>query len=229
MSIAIIEALRGIDTPTVCNAMIVMDPTLRGKNYTLDTVIAANPGLPPFTGYALTAKIVSSQPCTDGHEAMMQRRFAYYKYLAAAGRPTVMVMQDCGSRRGVGSIWGEINASLHKAMGVAGVVTDGAIRDLDTLPAGYQLLGGNVTPGSGFAHLIDFDTPVSVFGLPVRPGDLVHAERHGCVVIRADLIDRLPAAIARVQQRETTLLDVLNGPDFDYDKLVQAWHQFEVK
>ncbi|MFC4273926.1 RraA family protein [Achromobacter aloeverae] len=229
MSTTIIDALRGIDTPTVCNAMIVMDPALRGRNYTLDTVVAANPGLPPFTGYALTAKIVSSQPCTDSPEVMAQRRYAYYKYLADAGRPTVVVMEDCGSRPGVGSIWGEINASLHKAMGVAGVVTNGAIRDLDTLPAGYQLLGGNVTPGSGFAHLVDFDTPVTVFGLAVRPGDLVHADRHGCVVIRPDLVEKLPAAIARVQQRESTLLKVLNGPDFDYDKLIAAWHQFEIK
>lgn len=225
----ILAALAGVDTPTVCNAMIVLDPSLRGKQYTLDPVVAANPDLPSFTGYALTAKIVSSEPSTEGHETMLARRFGYYRYLFDAGRPTVVVMEDCGTRRGFGSIWGEINASIHKAMGVAGVVTNGAIRDLDTLPAGYQLIGGNVCAGSGFAHLIDFDTPVSVFGLTVRPGDLIHADRHGCVVVPAELIPKLPAAIARVMQRESTLLAVVNAPDCDYDKLVAAWHQFEIK
>jgi len=221
------EALRGVDTPTVCNALIVMDPTLRGKDYTRDPVIAAHPELPPFTGYALTARIVSSQPCADRHDVMLQRRFAYYRYLADAHQPSVAVVEDCGSPRGAGSFWGEINASLHKAMGVVGIVTNGAIRDLTTLPQGYPLLGGNVTPGSGFAHLVDFDTPVNVFGLPVRSGDVIHADRHGCVVIRADLIDGLPAMIARVQQRESTLLDVLNRENLSFHALVEAWRQFE--
>ena len=57
----IFAALAGVDTPTVCNAMIVLDPSLRGKNYTLDSVIPANADMASFTGHALTAKIVSSR------------------------------------------------------------------------------------------------------------------------------------------------------------------------
>jgi regulator of RNase E activity RraA len=225
----IIDALAGIDTPTVCNALIVLDPSLRGKNYTLDAVIPANPGMPSFTGYALTARIISSELSREGHEAMLARRFGYYRYLSQARKPSILVMEDCGTRRGLGSIWGEINVSIHKAMGLKGAVTNGAIRDLGTLPGGFELIGGNVCPGSGFAHLVEYDTPVNVFGLPVSPGDLVHADRHGCVVIPSALIAALPAAIARVAHREKTLLSAANAPDFDYDKLVAAWKVFEVK
>ncbi|VTU46538.1 bifunctional hexulose-6-phosphate synthase/ribonuclease regulator (plasmid) [Variovorax sp. SRS16] len=226
---SIFETLAGVDTGTLCNAMIVLDPSLRGKNYTLDAVVAANAGMPPFTGYALTAKIVSDKPTKDSHDTTLARRFAYYRYLQQARRPSLVVMEDCGERRGMGCIWGEIQVSIHKAMGLVGAVTNGAIRDIGTLPAGIGLLGGNVCPGSGFAHLVEFDTPVSVFGLPVSPGDLVHADRHGCVVIPAGLVDALPAAIARVAQREQTFLAALDAPGLDADKLAVAWRVFEVK
>jgi len=228
-SAGIFDALAGVDTPTVCNAMIVLDPALRGKNYTLDTVVPANTEMPSFSGYAVTAKIVSSQQSKDSHDAMLARRFAYYRYLEQARRPALVVMEDCGERRGMGCIWGEIQVSIHKAMRLAGAVTSGAIRDIGSLPQGFGLLGGNVCPGSGFAHLVEFDTPVNVFGLSVAPGDLVHADRHGCVVIPAGLHDALPAAIARVAQREQTLLAALNAPGFDADRLVEAWRVFEVK
>lgn len=228
--VSIFAALAGVDTPTVCNAMIVLDPSLRGKNYTLDPVIPANADMASFTGHALTAKIVSSQPSADGHDAMLARRFAYYHYLEQArGRPSVIVMEDAGEHRGLGCIWGEIQVSIHKAMGLVGAVTNGAIRDVGTLAAGFPLIGGNICPGSGFAHLVEFDTPVSVFGLPVNPGDLVHADRHGCVVIPAQLMDAIPAAIARIAAREETLLETLRAPGLDAGQLAAAWRVFEVK
>ena len=224
------EALVGVDTPTVCNAMIVLDPSLRGKNYTLDAVVPANADMPSFTGYALTAKIVSDQPAKDNHDTLQARRFAYYDYLEQArSRPSLVVMEDFGERRGMGCIWGEIQVAIHQGMGLVGAVTNGAIRDIGTLPSGFPLIGGNVTPGSGFAHLVEFDTPVTVFGLPVSPGDLVHADRHGCVVIPSRLVDALPAAIARVAQREKTFLAAVSAPAFNRDKLVEAWKVFEVK
>lgn len=227
--IDIVAALRGVDTPTLCNALIVLDPTLRGRQYTLDAVIAADAQMAPVTGYALTATIDSAAPSKEDHETQLARRFGYYRYLAQARRPSLVVMQDQGARRGLGSIWGEINVSIHKALGVAGAVTDGAIRDLGSLPEGFALLGGNVCPGSGFAHLTGFDTPVEVFGLPVAPGDLVHADRHGCVVVPAALVAALPAAIARVAQREKTLLATVNAPGLTTAQLEAAWRVFEVK
>jgi regulator of RNase E activity RraA len=228
--VSIFEALAGVDTPTVCNAMIVLDPSLRGKNYTLDAVVPANADMKSFTGYALTAKIVSDKPTKDSHETMLARRFAYYEYLEKArSRPSLVVMEDGGEQRGMGCIWGEIQVAIHRAMGLVGAVTNGAIRDIGTLPEDFPLIGGNVTPGSGFAHLVEFDTPVNVFGLAMSPGDLVHADRHGCIVIPADLVDALPKAIARVAERERTLLGALGAPGVTAEKLKEAWKVFEVK
>ncbi len=225
----VLDALSGVDTPTVCNALIALDPSLKGKNYTLDSVVPADVAMPSFTGYALTAKIVSSEPPVDDHDTLLARRFAYYRYLAQARRPTLVVMQDCGTRPGYGCFWGEINVSVHKAMGLRGAITDGAIRDLGSLREDFQLIGGNVCPGSGFGHLVEFDIPVKVFGLEVRPGDLVHADRHGCVVVPSRLAAELPGAISRLMKREETFLATVNASTVDCDKLIAAWLQFENK
>lgn len=225
--LAVIAALAGVDTPTVCNALIALDPSLKGTNYTLDPVVAADTAMPSFTGYALTAKINSSEAPADDEDTLLARRFAYYRYLEQARKPAVVVMQDCGTRRGYGSFWGEINVSVHKAMGLCGAITDGAIRDLGSLRSDFHLIGGNVCPGSGFGHLVAFDTPVSVFGLPVHPGDLIHADRHGCVVVPSQLAADLPTAIARLMKRERTFLATVNAPAVDSDQLIAAWLQFQ--
>ncbi len=222
----VIAALSGVDTPTVCNALIALDPSLKGKNYTLDPVVAADTTMPSFTGYALTARIISSEAPRDDDEALQARRFAYYRYLEAARKPALVVMQDGGTRRGYGSFWGEINVAVHKAMGLCGAITDGAIRDLGSLGNDFNLIGGNVCPGSGFGHLVEFGTPVSVFGLPVNPGDVVHADRHGCVVVPSQLAVDLPAAIAGLMKREKAFLARVSAPAVNCDELIAAWLQF---
>jgi regulator of RNase E activity RraA len=221
------ELLQTVDTPTVCNALGVLEPQLRGRGYTSERVIPADASLKPIVGFARTARIVSSQPSPDAPEVIRQRRFDYYRYVSSGPRPVVAVMQDCGPHPGYGCIWGGINVALHQGLGVAGAITNGAIRDLGELSPGFQLLGGNVCPGAGFAHIVDFDTPVTVFGLAVTPGDLLHADRHGAVIIPTALLPRLYGAIGFVLRREDVLLQAARQGGFDFDALVRAWEAFE--
>jgi len=220
------KLLLEVDTPTVCNALRVIDPTSCGKNYTIDRVIPADKTLPPVLGYAKTARIMSSEPPADP-SAIRARRFDYYRYVAAGPRPSIVVMQDCGSRPGYGCIWGALSVAMHKGLGVAGAITNGAIRDLASLSPGFQLLGGNVCPGSGFAHLIDFDTPVTVFGLHVTPGALMLADQYGAVLIPDSFVPPLYRAIKLVQRRESALLAATEREGFDYDAFVAAWEAME--
>lgn len=220
------ELLKTVDTPTLCNALIAVDPALRARGYTTGSVVCADPSLPPMTGFACTARINSSEPADAPPDAMRQRRFDYYRYIAEGPNPRIVVMQDIGGTRGLGCLWGGVNASIHKSLGVAGAVTDGAIRDLGTLPSGFQLLGGNVCPGSAYAHLVEFDVPVSVFGLDVTPGDLIHADHHGAVSIPVSALPKLPAAIDMVLRRETEFLAALASGG-GYESLIQAWRIME--
>lgn len=223
----LVDLLQSVDTPTTCNALVNISKDYRGKYYTLDPVIAANPSLGSRVGYALTATICSSLPSMDSPETLHARRFAYYRYLSEAPRPGIVVMQDRGPRRGFGCIWGEINVALHKGLGVSAAVTDGAIRDLGAVAPDFHLLGGNVCPGSGFAHFVDFGKPVEVFGLRVQPGDLVQVDRHGCVVVPTEAWEALPAAIERILKREREFLSKAAEPGFNYERLTAAWETFE--
>ncbi len=227
LSAELLDRLRSVDTPTVCNAITMLDPQRRGKGYTLDSVIAVDPALPAMVGFARTARFISSEAALDPPDVIRARRFDYYRYVASSPGPTIAVMEDCGLRPGFGCIWGGLNVAIHKGLGVQGAITNGAIRDLGELAPDFQLLGGNVCPGAGFAHLLDFDRTVNVFGLEIRPGDLIHADRHGAVIIPTALVPRLAEGIDLLLRRERVLLDAAEKKGFDYDALVAAWEAFE--
>ncbi len=229
MTASLLARLRTVDTPTVCNALVTIDPALKGRLSTTAPVIPARPGPGAVAGYARTARIISSEPPVDPPDAIRTRRFDYYRYIAAGPVPSVVVMQDIGRRPGFGCIWGGLNAALHKGLGTSGAITNGAIRDLDEIDPAFLLLGGAVTPGAGFAHLIDFGMPVEVFGLPVNPGDLIHADRHGAVVIPPDAAPQLEAAIGLVLRREKILFDAAAAEGFDHPRLLEAWARFEAE
>jgi regulator of RNase E activity RraA len=229
LTASLLARLRAVDTPTVCNALVSIDPSLKGRCYTIAPVMPARPYQIAVAGYARTARIVSSEPPDAPPDAIRTRRFDYYRYVAAGQAPSIVVMQDIGRRPGFGCIWGGLNVALHKGLGVSGAITDGAIRDLNEIDPEFLLLGAAVTPGSGFAHLVDFDTPVEVFGLQVHPGDLVHADRHGAVVIPSDAAHYLEEAIALVLRREKILFDAAGLDGFDHAKLLDAWARFEAE
>ena len=103
-----------------------------------------------------------------------------------APAPGISVIQDLdGADVGFGAFWGEVQSTVHKALGLVGVVTDGCIRDIPQWAPGFQALAGSIAPSHGHVHLAGFGQEVRVAGMLVRPNDLIHADRHGAVVIPA--------------------------------------------
>jgi regulator of RNase E activity RraA len=76
-------------------------------------------------------------------------------------------------------------------------------------------------------HLTALDVPVSVFGLNIAPGDLIHADRHGAVVIKPEHLERLAWAIDLTTRREAPILAAARKPGFDLDALYRAWGEME--
>lgn len=222
-----IEKLASVNTPIVCNALRTLDPKWREGVYTSETVIPVHPANRSFVGYARTARMQSSSPPSEAADVIGKRRLSYYRYVSEGSFPKIVVMEDCGTVPGYGCIWGDISASLHRAFGVSGVVTNGAVRDLGDIPEDFQILAGAVRPSTGFAHLIDFDVPVKVFGLEVRPGDLVQGDRHGAVVIPEAAIPDIASAIDLIIRREKVLVDAANRADFDYEKFLDVTRMAE--
>ena len=126
------------------------------------------------------------------------------------------------SYRGFGAFWGEVNSNIHKGLGCLGTVTNGCFRDVDELAPGFQILGGKITPSHAHVHLIDFAGTVSVFGMTVSHGDLIHADRHGAVMIPIAAATKLPDAVALIVRREKVILDACKSPGFNIGALKQA-------
>ena len=127
--------------------------------------------------------------------------------MARAEHPTIVVIQDIDDTPGYGAFWGEVNSALHKALGARGCVTNGSFRDVTAWAEGFQMLGGRIGPSHAHVHVVDFGRPVNVFGMLAGHDDVIHADRHGAVVVPAEAVTKLPAAIALIERRERVILD----------------------
>jgi regulator of RNase E activity RraA len=149
-------------------------------------------------------------------------RLDWFDYVANADLPTVIVLQDIDDRPGYGAFWGEVMSAVHKALGALGCVTNGSFRDLAAWAKDFQMIGGRVGPSHAHVHLVDFGKPVNIFGMQVAHDDVIHADYHGAVVVPADCVKKLPAAIDLLTRREKVILDICRDPGFSPAKLKDA-------
>jgi regulator of RNase E activity RraA len=211
-----LEALRRIPSPTIANAVETFHVRPRGEGVTDARIRCQFPELGALIGYACTAAIESAAPAPAKRKVSRTDYWAYTQQLAG---PKITVIQDLSDVPG-GAYWGEINANIHLALGSLGVVTNGTVRDLAEVRAsGFHLFSSGVSVSHGFAHLEDFRIPVTVFGMTVHPGDLVHADRHGAVVIPHEIACEVAKASAEIERAERKMLDICRSKSFAIAKL----------
>lgn len=222
----LLDVLRRVDTPTVCNAIEVVQGRRGFADFTRGTMVCTEPGR-AVVGYAATAQIAALAPPTEPAEVIRARRMAYYRAMHDAPRPSVAVVEDLDWPHCIGAYWGEINTTVHKGFGMAGALTNGVVRDLGDLPAGFPVIAGSIGPSHGHVHVRSIGAPVRILGLTVRNGDLIHADRHGAVVVPPAVVPALAAAIARLQATERLVLDPARAEGFDFAAFERAWAAFE--
>jgi regulator of RNase E activity RraA len=210
-----LAALTRFDTPTICNALELIVPERRALGFNRKPLVAPLPGAKPVVGYARTVMIRSREPASRSKDEARKARLDYYEYIGRAPRPSICVMQDVdGPDLGFGCFWGEVQSNVHKALGCAGVVTDGAVRDIDVWAEGFFVLAGAVMPSHAHVDIVASGLTVSVAGMVVSSDDIIHADRHGAVVIPRDAVAKLPAAAELLARREKVVLDACRAPGF---------------
>jgi len=215
------------DTPTICNALEEIMPERRGYGFTTTHLFSLDPSLPPICGFARTATIRAAEPSDESAAEMAAKRAAYYEYVAAAPKPTIVIIQDIDPQPGVGAFWGEVQTNIHKGLGVLGAVTNGSFRDVPDSARGFNLIGGKVGPSHAFVHLVDIDCQVTVHGLTAKTNDIIHADQHGAVFIPPSAITQIPAAVDLISRREAVILETAKSPDFTVEKLKIAMGQMK--
>jgi len=202
-----LEFLRSIDTPTVCNLVEIVAPERRGHGYTVTHLHCPFPELPPIVGFAKTVTFKAKDRVPLGEAGYMQKRLDYLDYVANEPRPSIMVMEDLdGEFVGYGAFWGEVQSNVHKALGALGVVTSGSIRDIPMIAPGFQMLAGSIVPSHAYVHVVDYGIDVTVAGMATKSGDLIHADRHGAIVVPVDKIDAMKTALDGLAAREAKII-----------------------
>ncbi len=213
-----LAALARFDTCTVANAIETFSKRLRNEGFMAGAVRCFTPQLPPVVGYAETLRVRSSSP-------PWERRFYcdrsdWWGALRRVPVPRVLVVEDVDPRVGVGAFVGGVHAHILRALGCVGAITNGAVRDIpEVSEAGLQLFGGNLSPSHAYVHVVDYGQPVTVAGLTIAPGDLLHADQHGVVRVPSEIAAEIPAVAARMHRHERRIRDYCRSYDFSLEGL----------
>ncbi len=216
-------ALRAVDTPTICNALEEARGFRTATGFTTQHLHPTEPKAPPMMGYARTGMIRAMQPAAGTPAQKKAKRVGWYEYVVSGEGPTIAIVQDIDSTPGTGAMWGEVNSTVHRGLGVLGCVTNGSVRDLGVLAKGFPILAGKVGPSHAHIHVEEYGMPVDIFGMTVSHGDLIHADCHGAVVIPMELAAKLPAAIDLLARKEKVILDAAKKKGFSLEILKKAF------
>ena len=206
-----LDFLRSIDTPTVCNLLEIVAPERRGFGYTVRHLYCAFPELPPMVGFAKTVTMRAKDEVPLGEAGYMAKRLDYLDYIASAPQPSIALIEDLDDIVGFGAFWGEVQSNVHMALGCLGTITNGSIRDIPMIPHGFQLLAGSIAPSHAWVHVVEFGIKVNIHGMAVKSGDLVHADRHGAVVVPLATIDPMKAAADGLAAKEAKIINAANS------------------
>jgi regulator of RNase E activity RraA len=218
-----LAALRTITTPTVCNAIETFDVRLRNEGFMDSTIQCRFPELSAMVGYAVTVTIRASVPPEREISAPQ-----VWAEMDRVPKPWVVVIDDLDYPRPIGSYWGEVNGSVYKALGAVGTVTNGGVRDLPEVRAtGFHFFSSCVLVSHAYVHVVEVGGSVTVGGLTVRPGDLLHGDEHGVTSIPLEIARELPKAARDLEARERKLIDYARSDAFSREGLMERYRRVD--
>jgi regulator of RNase E activity RraA len=150
-------------------------------------------------------------------------RTDWWNHILSIPAPRVVVIEDVDTPPGLGAFIGEVNANILLALECVGLVTNGSVRDLEHVQlTRLQMFAGSVSVSHAYAHVFDFGCPVELGGLKIRPGDLIHGDRHGIQTIPLEIAERVPAAAHEILHKRQRLIGLCRASDFSLEKLREA-------
>ena len=206
------EALRSIDTPTLCNAIERFQVRGRVEGFLGMDIRCLTPELGVMVGYAVTVTVDSTTPDAPADPASWR---AWMEAMEAGPKPVVLVFKDVGPQLRKSAHIGEVMGTIATRLGAVGVVCDGGVRDILELKVlGFHCFAPGLVPSHGNPRLIEVNTPVGIDGVLVRPGDLIHGDPNGVTTIPLSIAGRVAEAAAEVRRAEAEVMSYIKGPEF---------------
>jgi 4-hydroxy-4-methyl-2-oxoglutarate aldolase len=221
MSLKEIKELKAFSTPTISNAIELFQVKRRNEGFLSAGIKCIFPKEGVLLGYAATAVISACQPKPNFEEVSMSE---YWKYIADLTEPKVIVIQDIDEPACIGSFWGEVNASIHKSLGCAGVVTNGSVRDLDEMKIiHFQTFASAVSVSHAYAHLEAFNVPIEISDENIGTNDFIHADKHGVIIIPDTVLPYIAEAARELEDSEKKLIEFCRSPSWSQKEM---WKQY---
>lgn len=208
-----LERLRQYDTCTLSNAIERLNVRPRNEGFMSSAVTCRFPQFQPVIGYAVTARMRSSDTPVNGKYYYANSEF--WNYLASFHGPRILVILDGDEKPGTGALFGEAYARISRRFGCVACVTNGAVRDLPGIQAlGYQVFSGNVAVSHAYAHVVDFGDAVEIGGLRISNGDLLHGDLHGVHMLPRRGVKELADLADGVLAEDRDIFDLTEREDF---------------
>ena len=203
--------LKGVDSPTISNAIEPFKVRDRTEGFIGGKVRALFPEMPPMVGVALTVTMTN----TPGAIAGRDNYWRMFEALSEMPAPSVLVVQDVSGAPSRCALAGEVMTTMAMRVGAVGMVTDGGLRDVhEVRRLGFAYFARYLVVSHGNFGVVDVGEPVMLDGQEVRTGDILHGDANGIVIVPRQVLDGLPEAVEEVRTRERATMDFINSPEF---------------
>ena len=208
---SLLKKLGEFDTPSITNVVATYpnNPLCLGlyhpwsENwYTDQRIRCMYPDLGAMAGYAVT--------CVFGLPDPSFNRLTFIDVLdalEASPRPTILAFEQkfpVELKNKVGLAGGNMTAAM-KTLGCIGAISNGPSRDIDEIrPMKFQYLLSGVTPGHGEMQVHSVNAPVSISGMDVSPGEIIHMDENGACKFPARHLKEVYENVTAMLDQETT-------------------------
>jgi regulator of RNase E activity RraA len=200
-----LSQLAKYETPAVCDAVELWGLRPHNTGYMNDSISACFPKMQRMVGFALTSTFCSMAPARKDYEyACIEQQLEAFAELPG---PPVIVFQHLDGSSASAS-FGEGMCYRYKAFGAKGIITSGAGRDLDQVEAlGFPAFTSGTICGHGYWQMLAINVPVTVGGITIYPGDLLHGDRNGVTTIPLEIASEVPDVCGELMSAEQAMYD----------------------
>lgn len=211
-----IEYLKTVDSPTLSNAIELLQVRSRQEGFTPLAVRCLFPQFGRMIGYAVTAQV---ETVTSSGPHDIERYIELYRAVEQSPKPAVVVFQEIGGFGEYAAHAGEVMCTIFQKLGAVGLVSDCGVRDLPEVRAlGFQYFARGAVVSHANSRIVRVGLPVTVHGLAVHPGDLLHGDENGLLSVPAGHEEAIPKAVDDVRTRERRLLNWVKSDNFSLDR-----------
>jgi len=210
-----LDYLKSVDTPTLSNAIELLNVRKRSEGFTPLDIKCIFPELGRMTGYAVTAQVETVTQTGPGGPA---GHIELYRLLETAPKPAIIVLQEIGGFGAFAAHCGEVMTTFFTRLGAIGLVSDCAVRDIPEVRAlGFHYFARGICASHAYFRIVRCGLPVTVCGMPVQPGEILHGDENGLITVPNVDLDSLKNAVDSVRTSEKRIMDFVRGPEFTID------------